>query len=126
MANGVEGRVPFMDHRLIELAYSLPLHYKLGTFGNTKKILKDTFAPHIPKAIIKRRKAGFGMPLRSILRDEQKLNSLLDESYFENLHGFSMDQLTHIKTQHIKGYEDHSALLYALISFRIWVKEFIG
>jgi asparagine synthase (glutamine-hydrolysing) len=122
MANSVECRVPFLDHRLIELAYNLPLHYKLSLTGGFKKILKDTFKDQLPAYVLNRRKAGFGMPLRSAFMDQNKVYSLLDPAFFANFRKFSVENIKRIVEQHSRGEEDNSALIYALISFQEWYK----
>lgn len=125
MANSVEGRVPFLDFRVVEFAYNLPLNEKLSPFGDTKKILKDCFSDVLPKQLINRRKAGFGMPLRSIFSSEQKVYELLN---LEFLHGFSyvnIDQVKKIISNHSAGKEDNASLIYALISFQQWYKMWI-
>lgn len=122
MANSIESRVPFLDHRLIELAYSLPRSYKLSRFGKTKVMLKDVFASKLPAYIIKRRKAGFGMPLRSIFSTKEEIDKLLDIDFFINFGGFSIENIETTCNNHISGKEDNSALIYALISFQIWCK----
>lgn len=126
MGNSVENRVPFLDHRLVEFAVGLPREYKLGGNLLTKKILKDTYGPKIPSYIIKRRKAGFGMPLRSIFSDEKKIDKLLDWSFFENFEGFSMADINRIKDEHLRGIGDNSSIIFALISFQAWYKKYMG
>lgn len=120
MAHGLEGRVPFLDHRLVEFAYSLPVSYRIGSIGQTKKVLKSSFAPYLPKEIISRRKAGFGMPLRNLLRDPKQIKALLDLSFFASFEGFSVPEIEKTIALHLSGKEDQSALLYALISFQLW------
>lgn len=122
MANSVEGRVPFLSQKLIEFAYSIPLNYKLTWGGKFKRILKDSFKNEIPAHILKRRKAGFGMPLRSIFSNAQTVNSLLDRSFFANFPSFSVANINRIVQNHVEGKEDNSSIIYALISFREWHK----
>lgn len=57
------------------------------------------------------------MPLRSIFSSEEKLNELLDKDFFHQLDGFSMMHIERITQTHLRGEEDNSALIYALISF---------
>lgn len=120
MANSVESRVPFLDHRIIEFAYSIPRKFKLSDLGNTKKILKDTFASTVPEYILKRRKAGFGMPLRSILSERRNIDNLLDIGFFSDFNGFSVPDIHRIIDNHLHGREDNSSIIYALISFQEW------
>jgi len=126
MANSVENRVPFLDHRLVEYATRLPRSYKLGGNLLTKKILKETFGPHLPPYIIKRRKAGFGMPLRSIFSSRQKIDQLLDLEFFANFDGFSIPDIQRIKDEHLNGIGDNSSIIFALISFEAWYKMYIN
>ena len=122
MANSVECRVPFLDHRIIEFAYSIKRNYKLSNTGKSKRILKDTFKNQLPSYIINRRKAGFGMPLRSIFSSESKVNHLLDKSFFSNFNNFSVPNIERVIKNHIAGKEDNSSIIYALISFQEWYK----
>jgi asparagine synthase (glutamine-hydrolysing) len=124
MANSTEGRVPFLDHRVVEFAYSLPRQYKLTNLGASKKILKDTMRPYLPSYVLDRRKAGFGMPLRSLFSAPAKVWSLLDRDFFGSFDGFSVLHIERIVDHHVRGWEDNSALIYALISFQEWYKMF--
>lgn len=123
MANSVESRVPFLDHRIIEFAYSIPRRYKLSELGNTKRILKDTFKSILPDYILKRRKAAFGMPLRSIFSERSNIDKLLDIDFFSNFNGFSVQNIQRIIDNHLSGREDNSSIIYALISFKAWYKQ---
>ena len=125
MANGVEGRVPFLDHRIIEFAHTIPRKYKLSNTGVTKTVLKEAFKNDLPDYVTNRRKAGFGMPLRSIFSSEEKINELLDRKLLSSIDGFSMDDIERIIQTHLVGREDNSALIYALISFQEWYKMYI-
>jgi asparagine synthase (glutamine-hydrolysing) len=59
---GLEQRVPFLDHELVEFAFSIPLKHKLRLW-NEKKILKESFKNELPKEITARRKHGFNVPI---------------------------------------------------------------
>jgi len=126
MANGVEGRVPFLDHRIIEFAHAIPRKYKLSNTGVTKTVLKEALKNDLPDYVTKRRKAGFGMPLRSIFSSEEKINELLDRNLLSAIDGFSMNDIERIIQNHLSGREDNSALIYALISFQEWYKMYIS
>jgi asparagine synthase (glutamine-hydrolysing) len=125
MANSVEGRVPFMDHRLVEFALSLPVSYRLSSFGNSKRILKDAMKGLLPNYILNRRKAGFGMPLRSVFSDRGKLDELLKIDYFGGMPHFNTDNIIALADEHIAGVNDNSSILYALVSYRIWRQRWI-
>lgn len=125
MANSVENRVPFLDHRIVEFAHSIKRSYKLSNTGKPKRILKDAFAEHVPASITQRRKAGFGMPLRSLLSEREHLSTLLDIDFFNNFAEFSVEGIQITIDQHIQGIKDNSALIYALITFQEWYKMYI-
>lgn len=120
MANHVEGRVPFLDHRIVEFAHSIPRSFKLSALGNTKKIVKDTFADQLPSYVTNRRKAGFGMPLRSIFSDREKTEKMLELDFFSENKQFNVTQIKKIAENHLNGTEDNSALIYALITYKEW------
>ncbi len=122
MANSVECRVPFLDHRIVEFAYSIPRNFKLKSNGQFKRILKDTFKVKLPDYILNRRKAGFGMPLRSIFSNRDTIYVLLDRSFFAEFPKFSLSNMDKIIENHISGKEDNSSIIYALISFKEWYK----
>ena len=69
MANSIELRVPFLDHRLVEFAATLPSKYKIRG-ADTKFILKKSLEGQLPERIIRRRKMGFPTPLEIMFRGE--------------------------------------------------------
>ena len=125
MANQMESRVPFLDHRLVEWAYSLSLTDRINGLANTKRILKDSFERDLPRDIVRRRKAGFGMPLRSLLSKPETVKALLSPSFFANFDGFSPVAIRRVIEEHQRGIADHSSIIYALISFEHWYKMYI-
>ena len=123
MANSVESRVPFLDHRLVELAANLPRKFKLSNKLEPKRLLKAAYKETIPEPIIKRRKAGFGMPLRSIFSQPEILDDLLPIDFFGQYDVFSVEQIKSLIQAHMEGREDQSALIYALISWKEWMTQ---
>src|SRR5690606_6969573 len=71
MSVSLEGREPFLDHRIIEWAAQLPMEYKYNN-GNKKFILKEIVHKYIPKEIMDRPKMGFGIPVEKWLQKELK------------------------------------------------------
>ena len=126
MANSVEARVPFLDHRVVEFAYSLGRNQKLSNFGKSKRVLKETYTSKLPDYIIQRKKAGFGLPLRSIFSNKEKVDELLDRDFYANFEHFSLNDIERIVNNHLIGDEDNSSIIYALISFQEWYKIFVG
>jgi hypothetical protein len=66
MGASIECRVPFLDHRLVEKVANLPLHYRISRTSD-KWILKQVSARYLPRIIVKRKKAGFPLPLQDYL-----------------------------------------------------------
>ena len=126
MAHGLEARVPFLDHELVELAASMPEHYKLMHGG--KGILKEIARGKIPDSIIDRPKAYFPMPALKYVRGEfydmmhsaltsekAKSRGIFNPKYVDRLlnHPESPDNFTRIQGSKLW----HSALL------EIWLQE---
>ena len=125
MAHGMESRVPFLDHRMIELAFQLKRSWCLTSRGRPKHILKETFADQVPAHILKRRKAGFGMPLRSLLSQRKRVSALVDIDFFASFNQFSVPHIEQVIERHCTGKEDNASLIYALISYQEWYKSII-
>lgn len=126
MANGIEGRVPFLDRRIIEFAYSLPRKYKLNNHFEAKYILKKAYKNYLPHDLLFRRKAGFGMPLRSIFSSEENVYQLLSKDFFDSFDYFSLNDIQRMVKNHVSGKEDNSAIIYALISYQVWYQQWIN
>ena len=71
MANSLEARVPFLDHKFMELVAGIPSHFKLKG-SKTKFILKRAFSDLLPEVVLKRKKMGFGVPVSRWFRNELK------------------------------------------------------
>jgi asparagine synthase (glutamine-hydrolysing) len=122
MANAIECRVPFLDYRIVEFASKLPLSFKMGKTLMTKRILKDAYKDVLPKYITHRRKAGFGMPLRSLLAQQEVINKMLHVDFFGSIEGFDVEAIKRSIEHHQQGKSDNSALLFALICFEQWYR----
>jgi asparagine synthase (glutamine-hydrolysing) len=123
MANSLETRVPFLDHRVVELAHRIPLQFKIkDSIG--KSILRDILYKHVPKDLIERPKAGFGIPLAEWLRGplrpwvEELINSerLVREGYLQ-------PELVHQAwREHLSGKRDWSSRIWAVVIFQQWLE----
>ena len=120
MANSVEVRVPYLDHRVMDFAWSLPRHYKLDDRGRAKRVLVDAFRADLPDYIVRRRKAGFGMPIRSMFGSSARVLELLDIEGLRAIAPFDTAHIHRLITSHAAGLEDNSSIIYALISFQEW------
>jgi asparagine synthase (glutamine-hydrolysing) len=119
MRNSLELRVPFLDHLVLEFAARLPASYRVKRFL-TKRILKQAFWDRIPKEIIKRKKAGFPLPLetwiRKDLRDQVRdillSRRCLERGYFRKE---SMEKLLALADGHSLAKEIFSLLTLELL-----------
>ena len=120
MANSVEVRVPYLDHRIMDFAWSLPREYKLDNLAHAKRVLVDAFRADLPDYIVRRRKAGFGMPIRSIFSSAERALELLGLDELRGIAPFDVAHIRGLVERHASGLEDNSSIIYALISFREW------
>ncbi|MDH5608644.1 MAG: asparagine synthase (glutamine-hydrolyzing) [Cyclobacteriaceae bacterium] len=71
MANALEVRVPFLDHRVVDMAFDMPVSYKIQG-DNRKRILREAFKDDLPESLFRRGKHGFEVPLLDWFRKEWK------------------------------------------------------
>ena len=83
MLNSVEGRVPFVDHRLVERLAGVPFEWKMG--HSFKEPLKRVFGPLLPQAIVERKKIGFPVPLEKIFNRLKQGETAYDAWFAFNL-----------------------------------------
>lgn len=83
----------------------------------SKKILKAAYVDVLPADITKRRKAGFGMPLRSLLSKREVLDQLLSYDVLEAKGQIDMDKLLKLEEAHVSGRQEQSALIYGLVVY---------
>jgi len=76
MAVSIEGREPLLDHRIVEMAFRLPIGLRRGALG-TKHLLRRVLYRYVPREMVERPKMGFAVPLLDWLRGD--LAHLLDE-----------------------------------------------
>ena len=126
MAVSLEARSPFLDHKVIEFAASLPEKYKLRGL-TTKYLLKQILKKLLPQENLDRRKMGFGVPighwfrggLQSFLRDTILSEKALKRDLFKPEAVKQMVEL------HIRGERDHSHQLWTLLMLELWFQRFI-
>ena len=127
MANSLEGRSPFLDHKVMELAASIPPGLKLKGIV-TKYILKKSMKGIIPEEILTRNKMGFGVPLakwfRSDLKDFVREILLSDECAKRGF--FNKEFVEKLLADHNTEKRNNSHKIWALLNFELWYRMFIG
>ena len=124
MGVSLETRVPFLDHRVAELAWRLPLNMKIRG-GEGKWALRQVLYKYVPRELIERPKAGFGIPvgqwLRGPLRDWAE--ALLDEQRLEREGYLKSAPIREIWRQHLNGRHDWTVRLWTVLMFQAWLEN---
>jgi asparagine synthase (glutamine-hydrolysing) len=126
MANSLEGRVPLLDHELVEFVASLPPNLKLNG-GTRKYLLKKVSAKLIPDEIITRKKQGFPVPVSVWFRGEALtyMRDILSRDAIHRRGLFDADYVEKLVQEHTNGFADHSLLLWGLVNVEVWHRLFI-
>ncbi len=125
MANSLEVRVPFLQHRLVEFAFSLPTAFKINR-NMRKKILQDTFRNELPQALYNRPKKGFEVPLHTILT--QGLPDLIDEylstEFIDKQNIFNPQAIAFLRQKlNSNNPAETPATVWAILVFNYWWKK---
>jgi asparagine synthase (glutamine-hydrolysing) len=124
MAASLEVRVPFLDHPFVELMASVPGRLKLR--GRQKKyLLKRALAADLPAAILHRKKAGFSLPLARWLREDLRgmVDELLAPERLRQQGWFAPSVVETLKAEHLARRRNNSTVLWALMMFQLWVRQ---
>lgn len=124
MAHSLEGRSPFLDHKLAEWAARLPVEYKVrGRQG--KYLLRKAFAHLLPEDITARGKQGFGIPVGAWLRGPlaawTRETLLAPDGVLASW--FQRDTLIQLMAEHESGRRDHGKRLWALLCLALWARQ---
>ncbi len=129
MANSLEVRSPFLDHDVVEFAFSLPSHYKIDD-DSRKKIVRDTFRKYLPSELYNRPKHGFEIPLLSWFRTELRsmiVDDLLNDGFINEQQIFDLKTIQQLKTKLFSNNPgDAHATVWALIVFQSWWKNYFN
>jgi asparagine synthase (glutamine-hydrolysing) len=125
MANSVELRVPFLDHKMLEFAASLPGQYKVRGFA-TKYVAKRALRRRVPAEILKRKKAGFPVPYGRWLRTEMKewLRDILLDGRTLGRGYFRREGIEQLISADL-AFGGHSKELFSLAALELWHRAFL-
>ena len=125
MANSVELRVPFLDHKVLEFAASLPGDQKVRGW-TTKYLARKALRGCVPREILERRKAGFPIPYESWLRNQLKgwLSDILLDSRTLSRGYFERGAIERIIRNDHTG-EDYSKEIFSLVVLELWHRTFL-
>lgn len=124
MGVGLEARAPFLDHRLIEFAWRLPLSLKVGE-GKGKLLLRQLLYRYVPASLVERPKMGFGVPIDSWLRGPLRewAQALLDAKRLRAEGIFDPDFVERRWQEHLRGQRNWQYLLWNILMFQAWHEE---
>ncbi len=128
MNQSLEVRVPFLDHKIVDFAFTLPVNYKIDR-GQRKKILRDAFKNMLPDELFHRKKQGFEVPLLTWFRTDLKsliTDELLGDQFIEEQQIFKPEAIKKLKRQLFSNSpNDAIAKIWALIVFQYWYKKYM-
>lgn len=124
MGCSLEARVPLLDHRVVEFAWTLPMTAKIQN-GQGKKILRDVLYRHVPRSLIDRPKSGFALPLGDWLRGPllDWAESLLSEMALNSAGLYDTKTIRQSWQNHLKGQENNQHKLWSILMLQGWLQN---
>lgn len=122
MAVSLETRVPFLDHRVAELAARIPLEMKIRD-GRGKHILRQLVYREVPRHLVERPKAGFGIPVGEWIKGPLRpwAEDLLDPQSMRAQGHFNPEIVQRRWRDHLAGRRDSTAAIWAILMFQSWL-----
>ncbi len=124
MAASIEERVPFLDHKLVELAARIPVRLLTQGF-RTKVLLRKALSPYLPAETLRRRKVGFTVPVGPWFR--KTLNSFVADLLLapdaRSREYFNVVNMENFVREHFDGVRDRQKQIWALVNFELWMRR---
>jgi asparagine synthase (glutamine-hydrolysing) len=123
MSSSLETRVPLLDHRIVEFAWSLPLDLKIRK-GEGKWILRQVLDKYLPRPLVERPKAGFSVPIGMWLRGPLRewADGLLEESRLRREGFLFADRIWNKWSEHLSGKRNWQYHLWDVLMFQAWLE----
>lgn len=127
MSVSLEGREPFLDHRIIEWVAQLPLEYKYNN-GNKKYILKEIVHKYLPKQMMDRPKMGFGIPISNWLSNDLKVyvDRYFDEAFILKQGVFNNNEVQRIRKAFLNGKQERAEKIWFILMFQMWYDKWMN
>ncbi len=124
MASSLETRVPFLDHRIVEFALRTPMRCKIRG-RQTKWLLRQLLARHLPQAWFDRPKQGFSVPLDAWLRGPLRdwAESLLSAPRLAESGLLDVERVRRTWSEHLSGRRNHLRALWTVLMLQAWLAE---
>ncbi len=126
MANAVEMRVPFLDHRLVEFTMRIPDDDKLRRDTERKVILRRAWSGRIPQSILHRPKTGYSPPVRGWMREGLRdyTRDLLLSQRARERGMFRENEVRRMLDENAAGRSEYSMHLWTLLVFEHWMRQY--
>ena len=126
MTHSLEGREPFLDHRILEFAAQLPDNFKYNN-GIKKRILKDITHQYIPQKLLDRPKMGFAIPIASWLNNQLKdyVEEYINEDRIVKQGIFNWSYICQLKTSFYSGRKEYDTKLWYFLTFQMWYSKWM-
>jgi asparagine synthase (glutamine-hydrolysing) len=123
MAVSLETRVPFLDHRVAELAARIPLSMKVAG-GSGKQILRTLLFREAPQSLFDRPKAGFGVPVGEWIKGALRpwAEDLLSAAALKEA-GLDDVAIRARWARHLSGAYDYTSTLWSILMFQAWARQ---
>ena len=126
MANSLEVRNPYLDYRLMEFSYNLPVEFKIRN-GTAKYLMKKLLLRYLPEELVYRRKWGFPAPIGNWLSGDLSylIDRWLDPQRIRQQGIFNEHQVNYYIKEFRSGKKFHDKRIWSLIFFQMWHSKYM-
>ena len=125
MSQSLEVRAPFLNHKLVEHAWSIPIENKIGN-GQGKLILKSLLKLYLPENLVTLPKKGFSVPLENWLRYDLRdwAQKMIDDAQYELIGSNHKTVVEKLWQEHLNNNKDYSSQIWAYLMLFGWLSEY--